>query len=301
VKLPALIALLTAATFFSATSHAAPETVLAKVNDHEITEAELGFAEAEIGSEISGVPDERRRRVLVEYLIEAHLMADAAEKADLAKGDDFEARLKYYRLRALRDAYFEKQIRDSVPDSEAKGLYDERVKGLPKQEEVRARHILVKTEDEAKNIRKELEDGGDFAALAVKHSQDRGGQDGGDLGYFTRGQMVKPFEDAAFALEAGKLSDPVKSDFGWHIIKVEHKRESQPPAFEDVKDQIKTSLIQAKLQGTVQALRSGAEIEIVDATLKTEAELAGKPEPAENAEEVPAEDSPAEDKAEKKQ
>lgn len=272
MKLPAFFVLLSAAMLFSGTTNAASDKVLATVDGYNITEAELTYAEAEIGSELAGVPDERRNRVLVEYLIEAHLMAAAAEKAELNKGKDFEQRMSYYRLRALRDTYFENQIRDSIADEEAKALYDERVKSLPKQEEVRARHILVKTEEEAKKVRKELEEGGDFAELATKYSQDRGGQDGGDLGYFTRGQMVKPFEDAAFSMEAGKLSEPVKSDFGWHLIKVEEKRDRLPPSFDEVKDQIKASLIQSKLQGTVQDLRKSAKIEIVDASLQTEEE-----------------------------
>ncbi len=273
MKLPALTALAFAAAFIIAPAAAASNAVVAKVNGFDITEAEIGFAEAEIGSELAGVPEDRRRRLLVEYLIEAHLMAEAAEKAGLTSGEDFEARLEYYRLRAVRDTYFEKQVRDAVPEAEAKALYDERIKTLPKQEEVRARHILVESEEEAKKVRQELTDGGDFTELAAKYSKDRGGQDGGDLGYFTRGQMVKPFEDAAFTLESGALSEPVQSDFGWHIIKVEDKRDREPPAFEQVKDQITASLIQSKLQGAVQSLREDASIEIVDESLKTQAEL----------------------------
>lgn len=263
---------------------AAPETPVAKVNGQDITEAEIKFAESEIGQELAGVPDENRRRVLVEYLVEAHLMADAAEKAELAKGEDFESRMKYYRLRALRDAYFEKQIRDSVPEADAKALYDERVKSLPAQEEVRASHILVKTQDEAKKVADELKAGGEFAELAKKYSQDRGGSGGGDLGYFTRGQMVKEFEDAAFALEKGKLSDPVETQFGWHILKVEDKRNRQPPSFEDVKEQITTSLVQTKLRGNVQELRNKAKVEFIDPEIKkaVEAEQAAEtPAPAE--------------------
>jgi peptidyl-prolyl cis-trans isomerase C len=245
-----------------------PTTAVAKVNGQDITNGELRFAEAEIGSELAGVPTENRRRVLVEYLIEAHLMAQAAEKAQLGGNPDFEARMKYYRMRALRDAFFETKVRDDVAEPQAKALYEERVKAIPPQQEVRARHILVKTEDEAKKISKELAGGTDFAEAAKKYSQDAGGESGGDLGYFTRGQMVKPFEDAAFSLDKGKVSAPVQSEFGWHIIKVEDKRDRQPPAFEEVRDQITASLIQAKLQSAVQGMREGAKIEILDADVK---------------------------------
>jgi peptidyl-prolyl cis-trans isomerase C len=281
---------LSAAVFIAAaalSSHAAfaqaaapatpPNTPVAKVNGEDVTQGELRFAEAEIGTELAGVPAESRRRVLVEYLIEAHLMAQAAEKAQLAATPEFETRLKYYRMRALRDAYFEAKVRDNVGEATARTLYDDRVKAIPVQQEIRARHILVKTEDEAKKIAKEVAGGADFAESAKKYSQDSGGEGGGDLGYFTRGQMVKAFEDAAFALEKGKVSVPVQSDFGWHIIKLEDKRDRQPPSFEEVKDQITASLIQQKLQSTVQEMRDGAKIEILDADVKKAMEAEGSP------------------------
>lgn len=272
----ATAALLFAAAVFAQPVWAAPNTVVAKVNGIEITEGELAFAEAEIGSELAGVPPESRRRVLVEYLTEAHLMAEGAEKAQLATGPDFEARMKYYRLRALRDTFFEKKVRDAVTVDAAKTLYDDRVKGIPVQQEVRARHILVKTEDEAKKLAKDIEGGADFAELAKKHSQDEGGEGGGDLGYFTAGQMVKPFEEAAFATEKGKVSAPVQTKYGWHLIKVEDKRDRKPPAFEEVKDQIVASLVQSKLQSTVREMRGTAKIEMIDPELKkaVEAEAA---------------------------
>lgn len=275
-------AVLFAAAMFVQPTWAAPETVVAKVNGVNITEAEISFAEAEIGSELSGVPAESRRRVLVEYLAEAHLMAEGAEKAQLGAGSEFDARMKYYRMRALRDTFFEKKVRDSVTVETAKSLYDERIKGIPVQKEVRARHILVKTEEEAKTLAKELSGGADFAELAKKHSQDGGGEGGGDLGYFTAGQMVKPFEEAAFATEVGKISAPVQTKYGWHLIKVEDKRDRKLPSFDEVKDQIVASLVQAKLQTTVREMRGAAKIEMVDPALKkaVEDEAAAKNAPA---------------------
>lgn len=264
----ATAALLFAAAVFAQPAWAAPNTVIAKVNGIEITEGELVYAEAEIGSELAGVPPESRRRVLVEYLTEAHLMAEGADKAQLGAGGDFEARMKYYKLRALRDTFFEKKVRDAVTVEAAKTLYDDRVKSIPVQQEVRARHILVKTEDEAKKLAKDIEGGADFAEMAKKHSQDDGGEGGGDLGYFTAGQMVKQFEEAAFATEKGKVSAPVQTKYGWHLIKVEDKRDRKPPSFDEVKDQIMASLVQAKLQSTVREMRGAAKIEIVDADLK---------------------------------
>jgi len=267
VKRTAIAAIILTAAW-AVPSWAASDDVVATVNGEEITEAEIKFAEAEIGSELAGVPEESRRRVLVEYLVEAHLLADAAKQAGLTEKEGFKQRMDYYRLRALRDTYFENQVRDAVSEEEAKALYEERVKNLPSQEEVRASHILVKTEEEAKKVAKELTEGGDFAKLAEKYSQDRGGAGGGDLGYFSRGQMVKPFEEAAFSLETGKISEPVETQFGWHILKVQDKRDRQPPSFEDVKDQITARLIQSKLRTQVQGLRQDAKIEFVDPELK---------------------------------
>ncbi|MFY9874214.1 MAG: peptidylprolyl isomerase [Rhodomicrobium sp.] len=246
-------------------AYAAP---VAKVNGADITDAELAFAEAEVGAEIAGLPPESRRRVLVEYLIEAHLFADEANKGQLTTGKDFEDRLAYYKLRAMRDAFYEKKVRGGVSEAQARAAYDEQIGKLKPEQEVHARHILVKTEDEAKDLVKQLKAGADFKELAQKSSDGGSAHSGGDLGYFARGQMVKSFEDAAFALEAGQISDPIKSEFGWHVIKVEDKRTKPAPAFEEVKDQITASLTQAQLKDTVQKLRSSASVEIIDPDLK---------------------------------
>jgi peptidyl-prolyl cis-trans isomerase C len=241
---------------------------VARVNGSDITEAELAFAEAEVGAEIAGLPVESRRRVLVEYLVEAHLFAEAANKNQLGTGKDFDDRLAYYKLRALRDTFYEKKIREAVTEAQAKAAYEEQIAKLTPEPEVRARHILVKTEQEAKDLVKQLKGGADFTELAKKSSDGPSAQTGGDLGYFSRGQMVKPFEDAAFALQKGQVSEPVQTEFGWHVIKVEDKRNRPLPSFEEVKDQLLASLIQNKLKTVVQDLRGTAKVEIVDPELK---------------------------------
>ncbi len=241
---------------------------VARVNGSEITEAELGFAEAEVGSEIAGLPLEARRRVLVEYLVEAHLFAEAAGKGQLGTGKEFEERLAYYKLRALRDTFYEKKVRDAVTEAQAKSAYDEQIAKIAPEPEVRARHILVKTEQEAKDLVKQLKAGADFIELAKKSSDGPSAQTGGDLGYFARGQMVKQFEDVAFALKPGEISAPVQTEFGWHVIKVEDKRNRPVPGFDEVKDQLMASLVQNQLKGVVQGLRGTAKVEIVDPELK---------------------------------
>lgn len=133
---------------------------------------------------------------------------------------------------------------------------------------MRARHILVKTEQEAKDLVKQLKAGADFTELAKKSSDGPSAQTGGDLGYFSRGQMVKQFEDAAFTLKPGQISDPIQTEFGWHVIRVEDKRNRPVPGFDEVKDQLMASLVQNQLKTIVQGLRSSAKVEIVDADLK---------------------------------
>ena len=135
------------------------------------------------------------------------------------------------------------------------------------EQEIHARHILVDTKAEAEEVIKRLKNGEDFATLANEKSKDTNAK-GGDLGFFTRGQMLKPFEDAAFALDVGQISEPVKTQFGWHVIKVEEKRDQPPPSFDDVKEAIMGQLVQAKAQQVVTGLRNSAKIEIVDPELK---------------------------------
>lgn len=261
-------AALAALASFAAIPYSSAGTI-ARVNGVEITDAEVAIAENEFGSVIAGLPEEARRRVIVEYLIEAHLLAEAASKEKLDTGPDFETRLNYFKLRALRDLFIEKKGKDQVKEAEVKAVYEEQIGKLKPEQEISARHILVKTEDEAKAVVKDIKGGADFAEIAKAKSLDTGsGTSGGDLGYFTRNQMVKPFEDAAFALKKNEISAPVETEFGWHIIRVDDIRDRALPGFEEVKDQIMSSLVQTKLQELVQNLRSSAKIEILDANMK---------------------------------
>ncbi len=258
----------------AAPAHAEDKTV-ATVDGIAITEADLKFAEDEIGRDLGNLPGATKNRVLVEFLIENNLFARAAEAAKLNEGADFESRLKYWRNRALRDAYFEKEVNSAISEAAAKTFYDDQVKSLKPKEEVQARHILVETEDLAKELKKKVDEGGDFAALAKEHSKDPGTKDdGGMLGYFSQGQMVPQFEQAAFAVEKGKVSNPVKSQFGWHIIKVEDRRQKPPPTFDEVKDRILASMMHQKAQGAAAALRDKAKVEYLDPEIKKEVESA---------------------------
>jgi peptidyl-prolyl cis-trans isomerase C len=135
---------------------------------------------------------------------------------------------------------------------------------MPAEEEVHARHILVPTEDEAKAIEAELKKGADFAALAKEKSKDPGAADGGDLGYFTKDQMVPEFSEAAFKLDKGQISDPIHTQFGWHIIKVEDKRTKPTPTFDQVKVQLENYVAHRAQAELVDSLRKSAQIERLD-------------------------------------
>ena len=267
---------MSAALAFNATTvlpSFAQDKPVATVNGKPISETDLTLAAADLGPELAQLPEASRRRLLLEFLIESQIYSDAAETGNLATGPDYEARLGYWRRRALRDIYFEKNIKGGVADAEVKKFYDEQVKTMPAEEEIKARHILVKEEAQAKDIAAKLAKGGDFAALAKEFSQDPGSKDkGGDLDYFGKGQMVPEFEAAAFALEKGKISAPVKSNFGYHIIKLDDRRPRQPPPFEAVKDRILNSLIQKKAQTMGGELRTAAKIEYLDPAIKSAVE-----------------------------
>jgi len=251
----------------------AEDKIVASVNGHSITEADLSLAEAEIGNELGNLPETTRRRVLVEFMIENQLYAEAAETEKLGTGPDFEKRMAFWRQRALRDAYFEKSVKASIGVEAAKAIYDDKVKQLPPEDEVQARHILVSSEDEAKKLIGRAEKGEDFAKLAEEASGDAGSKaQGGMLGYFGKGQMVPQFEEAAFAMKKGEISKPVQSQFGWHVIKVEDRRQKPPPSFDEVKDRLIGSMVQNKAQGIAKELRGKAKIDYIDPEIKKMAE-----------------------------
>ncbi|MGH6866438.1 MAG: peptidylprolyl isomerase [Methyloceanibacter sp.] len=245
----------------------AEDPVVARVDGIDIKQSALDFAASEVGPRLSGYVPADRKRVLLQYVIENELMALAAEKSDLDAAPNFADRVKYHSRRALRDAFFDESITGTISDAEAKKIYEEKITQMKPEKEVHARHILVGTKEEADAVGKRVKGGEDFAKVADEASKDTKAK-GGDLGFFGRGQMLKPFEDAAFALDVGQISEPVQTQFGWHIIKVEEKRDQKPPEFDQVKEAIKAQLVQQKAQTVVTGLRDAAKIEIVDPELK---------------------------------
>jgi peptidyl-prolyl cis-trans isomerase C len=224
---------------FAASQGADP--VLAKVNGAEIHQSDLAVAEAEIGGNIPAeAKGDARRDALLAYLIEVNLLSQLAETKKVDQLPTFPQRLDFARKRVMVDTLMAEETKN-ISDNDIKKFYDDNVKPIP---EVHARHILVETEAQAKDIATKLKAGEDFVKLAKENSKDPGSSDGGDLGYITKDKVVPEFGDAAFKLEKGKISDPVKSQFGWHIIKVEDKRVSTPPPLDALKGRIKLVLMQ---------------------------------------------------------
>jgi peptidyl-prolyl cis-trans isomerase C len=246
-----------------------PDTVLANVNGKPLTEADVELAETDLDPQFAKLPPEQRRAAALSALIEINVMADKAVADGLDKDPQFQRRMELLHKRALHSALVDKEVAGSITDADLKKRYDEEMAKQPPVNEIHARHILVKTKEEAEAIIKELDAGGDFEKIAKEKSTDGAAPQGGDLGYFTEDQMVPEFSKAAFALPVGKYTEqPVKTQFGWHIIKVEDKRIKQPPSFDQVKDQIRQVVLRDKYFDMVKQTRAAAKIDISDPDLK---------------------------------
>lgn len=243
----------------------ATDRVVAVVNGEKITEMDLAAAEPDLQQALAQFPQADQMAALIKGVIDIRLMAQAAEAAAMDKDLQMQSTLAYVHDKALRNAYLQDKLEAAVTDATLKARYDAEVAKFVPEDEIHAVHILVNTEDEAKAIIAQLDQGGDFAAIAKDKSTDKGsGQAGGDLGWFGKGQMVQPFEDAAFSLDVGQYTKtPVKSDFGFHVIKVLEKRKSVPPSFEARKDDLARQLGRETILAVIDALHADAKIEIM--------------------------------------
>lgn len=206
-------------------------------------------------------PSDEQKAQMLDQLINMTLAAQAAEKDGLAKDTAVQARIDLLRTQILAEAASEKFVKaNPVSEEEMKAEYDTQVAAMPK--EYKARHILVEQKETAESIIRELQAGGDFAKLAEKESKDSSGKSGGDLGWFSPQTMVKPFADAVVALEKGKYTtEPVQSEFGFHVILLEDTRSPEVPEFEQVKPQVEMFAQRKKLQAYIDGLREAATIQ----------------------------------------
>ena len=259
------LGLLAAALFTLSALPALADDVVARVNGKDITAAEVQMATDVFGEQLAQIPEAQRRSMVVDALVDMHVMADAAEAAGVTNSPKYKARMAFLEAQALRNTYVEDELQAKISEDDIKARYEKDVTGYVAPEEVHARHILVKTEDEANAILKELAAGGDFQAIAKDKSQDPGSKaNGGDLGFFAKGQMVPEFEAEAFALKPGETSvKPVKTQFGYHILKVEERRTQPVPTLDQVREQVVQMVERDKYQEALAKMRGEAKIEIL--------------------------------------
>ncbi|MCF4099493.1 peptidylprolyl isomerase [Maritalea mediterranea] len=241
-----------------------PDKVVAKVGNETITERDLIYALEDLGEDITQVPLQQRRQFLVQMLVDMKVMAQLAREKGMADSEVFERRKAYLEDRALRRAYLEEDVAASISEEEIKAEYDAIFEDFQGNEQLRARHILVETEDAAQAIVDELNGGADFAELAKEKSTGPSGAQGGDLGYFSQGDMVPEFFNAANALETGNISGPVQSQFGWHVIKLEDRKAAEPPAFEQVRPQVRQRVLAKKIEEIVAKQKAETTVEIME-------------------------------------
>ncbi len=246
---------------------AAPDKVLAKVDGAPITQRDVDLAIEDLADRLPrGLEGDQRRDYVVGFLIDLKLGARAADAAKLAESTEFKSRLSYFREKVLMDEFLTRESKKNVTPEAARKLYDETTKTMSPEAEVRARHILVEEEAEAKVAYERVTKGKeDFAKVAADLSRDPGSKtDGGDLGWFSKERMVQAFAEAAFKLDVGQISEPVKTQFGWHVIKLEEKRLKPLPTFESVQKDIENYLVREGQQKIILSLREKGKIERLD-------------------------------------
>ena len=238
------------------------DPILAKVDGEEIRLSDLSNLTEELPEELRGVPLQVLLPMLMDQIINARALAAAARAAGFERDEAVRARMRRAEEQELVKAYLSRELAGRVTEERIRAAYDAEIRTRPVEEEVRARHILVPTETEAREALAEIRAGADFNAVAQRRSSGPGAREGGDLGFFKRGDMVPEFAEAAFALQAGQISAaPVRSPFGWHIIRVDERRSSAPPAFEEVRETLRQRLFEAEINTVVERARSTAKIE----------------------------------------
>ena len=238
------------------------DAVVARVDGAELRLSDVEAAQQNLPPQAKKLPLEQIYPVLLDRLVDGMLIAEAGRKEHLDRDPDVQNRLKQYEDRLIQEAYINRVVKPAETEDRLRTRYQEFLKEKPAQDEVHARHILVKTEAEAKSVIAELDKGADFAVLAKKYSTDPGAESGGDLGYFKHDDMVKEFADAAFALSPGQSNKtPVKTEFGWHVIKVEDRRVGKPQSFEEAREQLSRDLAHEIIDAKLQDLRGAAKIE----------------------------------------
>ncbi len=238
------------------------DPVVATVNGAEIHASDVRDAMSGLPEEYRSLPPNMLFPMMLDQLIDRKALVLMAQKDGLDKDPQVARQIAHAEDSALQNALLSKEVGPSVTEAQVRARYDATIANKPGDEEVHARHILVAKEDDAKKIIAELKGGADFAELAKKNSTDPGAAQGGDLGWFKKGDMLPEFSAAAFALQPGQITDtPVHTQYGWHVIKVEGRRQAPPPTFEQARDQLRQDMIQEGVRKVVAQARQGLKID----------------------------------------
>jgi peptidyl-prolyl cis-trans isomerase C len=239
------------------------DPVVATVNGQPIRLSELEIAQQALPQQYRNMPLQAVFPALLDRIVDSKLVVQEGKKNKVTDDPAFKKRMAFVEDQVLQDFWIQREVARKVTAEKLQQRYEERLKSMPSEEEVHARHILVSTEDEAKAIIADLKKGAAFDKLAKEKSTDKAsGAEGGDLGWFKKSDMVKEFADAAFALKKDELTEtPVKTQFGYHVIKVEDRRKAPPPAFEELADQLREEMAREAVTAQLDQLRSGAKIE----------------------------------------
>ncbi|MGC1413611.1 MAG: peptidylprolyl isomerase [Acetobacteraceae bacterium] len=239
------------------------DPVVAKVDGQVIHLSDLKDATQGLPANLRGMPPQTLYPMLLDQMIDGRLLVAEARKSGLDKDPTVQRQVAAAEDRALQTAMLNKEVGPSVTEEAVHARYEQDVAGKPGEEEVHAKHILVDNEAEAKKIIAQLKGGADFSALAKQYSKDpSGAQQGGDLGFFKKDEMVPEFAAAAFALQPGQISpEPVHTQFGWHVILLVERRRAEPPSFEQAHDELRQKMIQEGVQKAVAKARASASVE----------------------------------------
>ncbi len=241
-----------------------PEGTVATVDGIAITYNDVSLVEDELMAVYGQLPEEQRFRTLVGYMVNRVLASEAAKKAGLENDADVAKLKAFMERKALQDVYVAKMLMERVREEDVTAYYDKEIKNGPVEEELRARHILLDNREAADAVVADLDTGADFAALAKERSKGPSGPSGGDLGYFSKQSMVPAFSDAAFKLAAGETSPPVQTQFGWHVIRVEDRRNRSVPPLDQARDQIFQLLISEAQRDIYDEMRAKAAVDFVN-------------------------------------
>lgn len=239
------------------------EEIVARVDGQDITASELAVAEEMYAQQLGSMPDDARRSVLVDALIDLRIVANEAREKGIAGDEFFKRRMAFLEQQTLRSVFISDQISASVTEEAVRTAYEAQVARMPRVEETRIRHILLDTEEAAAAVIKALNAGEDFATLARERSRDTASKPkGGDLGFVAAGQSLPEIDAAAAKLQADEYTaEPVRSSFGFHVLKVQERRQQPAPEFETVAPQIRQSLQAAEQQRIIGELRAEAQVE----------------------------------------